>query len=161
MEKKKVFIKKRVVLVKPAKETVTTVKPVESKVSDHSEDKPPVKAAAEKKAAPVASTTEETKKTTAVSMKNSRSLGSTDPLRNGPVIIRDNNLPPINFNKTGSTPVPSAGGPRQMGVVGGRDFSRTSQGYRNSGYQRNDGGGYNRQNGGGYNRQNGGGYNRQ
>ena len=161
VEKKKVFIKKRVVLVKPAKETVTTVKPVESKVSDHSEDKPPVKAAAEKKAAPVASTTEETKKTTAVSMKNSRSQGSTDPLRNGPVIIRDNNLPPINFNKTGSTPVPSAGGPRQMGVVGGRDFSRTSQGYRNSGYQRNDGGGYNRQNGGGYNRQNGGGYNRQ
>lgn len=57
-----------------------------------------------------------------------------DPLRRGPVIIRDTNLPPLNFDP--NAPVPSAGGPRQVGVVGGRDFTHnrpSAGGYRKFG----------------------------
>lgn len=168
-EKKRVFIKKKVVVLKQNKETVSS-SPEEASVPTPTPVQPSVKP--EPSAAPAArartasappsrpasaapsrtGSTAPSRTAPAASARTSPSA-SLDPLRNGPVIIRDANLPPINFKP--NSEVPSSGGPRQMGVVGGRDFSgnRGRNGYQQRGngrYPNSSGGNsYGNNNGGG------------
>lgn len=162
---------KKVVIKVKKKVVVRTTKPhmtVKDNVEDKDLEKKPIaKAPVEKEKGKPASYVKKNESKSKVITSTSRTGG--DPLRNGPVIIRRNNLPPINSTKTSSTA--NSTGPRQVGVVGGKVFTRnrynkdgnaprTGYNRNNSGTggYNNNGGGYNNNRTGGYNN-NGGGYN--
>ena len=162
---------KKVVIKVKKKVVVRTTKPhmtVKDNVEDQDLEKKPVKAPVDQeKGKPVSSIRKNDNKSKIIT-----STGRTgvDPLRNGPVIIRRNNLPPINSSKTSTTT--GSTGPRQVGVVGGKVFTRTRYnkdsnaprtGYNrnstNNNYNRTPGGYNNSGNTGGYNNNRPGGYN--
>lgn len=147
-EKKKVVVKHKVMLKPGASAPVQAVKPVVKPVAPAPETqtlKPapetqapaqvapaPAAAPATAPKAPAASAPVEkvTVKPTPAPAKPAAKVSpaaKSDPLRHGPVIIKNTNLPPIDSRQ--ATRVPSTGGPRQAGVVGGRDFSGTRNTY--------------------------------
>lgn len=125
VEKKKVVVKRKVMLKPAAKEASPVLKPAIKTEQTPPRDNAPVSEAAASSASP-----EKAKPVPQSKPPKSAPVASSpvDPLRNGPVIIRDSNLPPIDFKPTSR--VPSSGGPRQVGIVGGRDFSGQRSGYR-------------------------------
>ena len=163
---------KKVVIKVKKKVVVRTTKPhmtVKDNVEDQDLEKKNVKVPVEKDKGKAPSSVRKSENKSKVITSTSRTGG--DPLRNGPVIIRRNNLPPINSTKTNTTA--SSTGPRQVGVVGGKVFTRTRYnkdssaprtGYNrnNNNYNRNGSGstgGYNNNGTGGYNNNRTGGYN--